>query len=271
MNDANALATQKTAAALVDAYISALAIIKDAYKELARAHDILEEAFGKQSYMDVTSKRQYSDPMKAYEELETDLKRRAWRRILAISQINKMLSIKRADEMHNQLEHGELPEITLDEVLSMLHSVSDNAADFVKEAAGEVFNVLRPAAHSRWGRGYKTNQKNGRYNLGEKVILSGYVEKWSYGGNWHINHYRQKDLIAIDRVFHALDGNLKGMDTSYQGPLCDAIGTTESGVGETNYFRFACFKNHNLHLWFKRMDLVQKLNAINGDPSALKG
>lgn len=265
------LTTQQTAASLVEAYIKALAIIKDAYKQLEEAHQILENTFGYQSYMDVTARHRYSEPMKAFEEVKQELKRSAWKRILSISQINKMLSIKRAKEMSEKLNNGELPDITLDEVLGMMNSVTENAADFVKEAATEVFEVLRPAAREYWGSQYKTNQKNGKYNLGEKVILTGYVEKWSYGGNWHINYYRQEHLIAVDRVFHALDGNLKGMDSSYQGPLCDAIGTTETGAGETEYFKFTCFKNHNLHLWFKRMDLVAKLNAINGDSTKLKG
>lgn len=271
MNEQNALATKKTAAALVEAYIKANRIIKDAYEHLEEARQILGEAFGEESYMAVTPKSRYTNPDKAYEEVMQELKRSAWRRILAISQVNKMLSIKRAEEMAERLDSGELPEITLDEVLSMLNSVMENAGDFVKEAAAEAFEVLRPAANDRWGSVYKTNQKNGKYDIGEKIILSGYVEKWLFGGNWHINHYRQKDLIAVDRVFHALDGNLAGMDVSYQGPLCDAIGSTQSGAGETDYFRFACFKNHNLHLWFKRMDLVAKLNAINADGAALKG
>ena len=271
MINEKALATKKTASALVEAYHKASILIKDAYKELTEAHDVLDEAFGEQSYMDVIPRRQHSDPMKALEEVEQELKRRAWRRILAISQINKMLSIKRAEEMSTRLESGELPDITLDEVLSMLNSVMENASDFVKETAAEVFDVLRPAANSRWGSVYKTNQKNGKYNLGEKIILSGYVERWSFGGNWHISYWRQKNLIAVDRVFHALDGNLSGMDTSYQGPLCDAIGTTKTGHGETDYFIFQCYKNNNLHLTFKRMDLVAKLNAINGDPGALRG
>jgi len=271
MIDDKSLATKQTAAALVEAYIKAMRIVKESYEQLTEAHHILENAFGNQSYMSVVETKYNDNPMYTYEKIERELRRSAWRRILAISQINKMLSIKRAEEMAERLERGDLPDITLDEVLSMMHSVVDNADDFVKEAAAEVFDVLRPARDDRYGNKYVTNQKNGKYDLGEKVILSGYVERWSYQGNWHINHYRQKNLIAVDRVFHALDGNLSGMDVSYQGPLCDAIGMTKTGQGETEYFRFACFKNNNLHLWFKRMDLVAKLNAINGDPSVLKG
>lgn len=53
-------------------------------------------------------------------------------------------------------------------------------------------------------------------------------------------------------------------------PLVDAIGTSGiKGVGETEYFKFKCYKNGNLHLEFKRSDLVDTLNQIAGDNSQL--
>ena|SRR5439155_23407886 len=44
--------------------------------------------------------------------------------------------------------------------------------------------------------------------------------------------------------------------------LIDAIEAAKDG--ETDYFRFKCFRNRNLHLEFKRLDLVAKLNAVAG-------
>jgi len=45
--------------------------------------------------------------------------------------------------------------------------------------------------------------------------------------------------------------------------LIDAIEAAKDGTGETEYLRFRCFRNRNLHLEFKRLDLVAKLNAIS--------
>lgn len=36
------------------------------------------------------------------------------------------------------------------------------------------------------------------------------------------------------------------------------------GVGETEMFAFRCFRNGNLHLRFKRLDLLKRLNEIAG-------
>ena len=77
-----------------------------------------------------------------------------------------------------------------------------------------------------------------------------------------MGHHREQNIRAIDNVFHALDGN--GTIKTHGGPLIDAIETAKDGTGETQYFKFRCFRNRNLHLEFKRLDVVAKLNAVAG-------
>jgi hypothetical protein len=43
-----------------------------------------------------------------------------------------------------------------------------------------------------------------------------------------------------------------------------ALNMAEDGTAEIEYFKFRCFANRNLHLEFKRLDLVAKLNAVAG-------
>ena len=60
-----------------------------------------------------------------------------------------------------------------------------------------------------------------------------------------------------------LDG--KGVIETYQGPLMEAIGKTAWGqLGQTDYFKFRSYRNRNLHLEFKRLDLLAKFNEIAG-------
>ena len=76
-------------------------------------------------------------------------------------------------------------------------------------------------------------------------------------------HHREQNIRGIDNVFHALDGN--GTVHTHRGPLVDAINQCgREGKGETQYFKFKCFTNRNLHLEFKRLDLVAKLNQVAG-------
>ncbi len=82
------------------------------------------------------------------------------------------------------------------------------------------------------------------------------------GCGFRVDHYRELHIRAIDNVFHALDCN--GTIKTHRGPLIDAIEAVKDGTGGTDYFRFRCFRNRNLHLEFKRLDLVAKLNAVAG-------
>ena len=59
-----------------------------------------------------------------------------------------------------------------------------------------------------------------------------------------------------------LDG--KALSAYRDGDLSKAIEAAEGGIGETEFFRFKCFGNGNLHIEFRRMDLVDQLNAIGG-------
>jgi len=132
----------------------------------------------------------------------------------------------------------------------------------IEESIRECYEFLRPRG-SRLG--YKTNQKS-EFELKEKLILSSSVTR-CYSDHYDVGTYREPHIRAIDNVFHALDG--KGLPKGYYGPLIEAIKKTPirgegAGIGETEYFRFKCFKNQNLHLEFKRLDLLAKFNSVAG-------
>ena len=145
------------------------------------------------------------------------------------------------------------PDIDEAQILAMLEGTLANTGAFIEEAVREVFEYLRPHRSH-----YKTNTE---FEIGKRVILSWAVEtKWD--GGFHVNSYREQILRAVDNVFHALDGN--GTIKTHRGPLIDAIEASRTGTGETDYFKFKCYRNHNLHLEFKRLDLVARLNAVAG-------
>jgi hypothetical protein len=90
------------------------------------------------------------------------------------------------------------------------------------------------------------------------------VEQKIFQDRWEVNSYNEKYLIALDKVFHLLDGKSMLSASSYRSPVVDAINTTPVNryYVETEYFRCKMYKNGNLHIEFLRTDLVQKFNAI---------
>lgn len=164
------------------------------------------------------------------------------------------MGIKEKDKLSKHLDDPEsLPEVTNEEVFQMLSDMQASASSMFEDAVREVFEFLR--IYGREDR-LKTNQKS-RFAIGKKVILHGVVRYWT--GRLSIEYgYKTRDKIAsVDRIFHVLDGSK--VDTGYISELVDAINTTEDGTGETQYFRFRACKNGNLHLEFKRPDLVHQL------------
>lgn len=190
----------------------------------------------------------------ASKAINAKLKKDAWAIIVERMELRRLLSIKRRTELDSQIEKGELPDLTDENVLALFETSAAKVNTYLEEAVHEVFDYLRPP-QSR----FKTNTE---FELGKRVILTWQVEKGWSRGKFRVNYHREKYITALDNVFHMIDG--KGPIKSYHGPLYNAITDSPNGTGNTDYFKFRCCINGNLHLEFLKPDLVAKLNAVAG-------
>ena len=254
------LVNKATVDQMVLTYKQATAEIDAAYAVLKEAERKLESVFGDGSFSTLT--REYYDHDRAAEEVKQKIKRSAWRGLVDLLEIRKLLSIKRANEIDKRLEDpANLPELELDAIYELFSTLVGSSGEFAREAVFEVYEFLRPRSQS-YAAHYKTNQKYARVEIGRKVIITRIVEPY-YSG-YRVYYQREQNLVALDKVFFMLDG--KGIPDGYRSPLVDAINTVGqvSNTGETHYFKFKLYRNSNLHLEFRRMDLVRKLNAVAG-------
>lgn len=201
-----------------------------------------------------------------YAHIKQEIKKHIWIRLVQLLDIRRFLSVRRSEDLSRQLTENEMPEITVQAIYETIETLRQNSPEFAREAVTEVFEILRPGA-KRAGMSLKTNKKHGRFTLGKKVILSGYLVQAYTTTRMRCNHHHSDELRAIDRVFHVLDG--REMTDGYLSPLMDTINTC-GWEGETDYFKFKCYQNRNLHLEFRRMDLVKRLNQLAGDRTALQ-
>jgi hypothetical protein len=190
------------------------------------------------------------------ESLE-ELRRQIWRQLVERLELRRFMSIRAWNTLDHQLREGkDVPEITHETVTAMGQQFQQQMGSMLEEAVQEVFEWLRPR-----GSDYKTNSE---FEIGPRVILSYVVERAWGGDGFRVCYHREPNLTALENVFSALDG--KGAVTKgHYSLLSTAIKESgKAGRGETEYFRFRCFKNRNLHLEFKRPDLLARLNQIAG-------
>jgi hypothetical protein len=244
----------------IETYTEAAHAMRQGFEQAAQARRALETLLrGEPDYSDY----RITDLMTR--ELN-DAKASAWRWLLARSGAQNILSEDRQAKFEKNLQSGNAPELTLQAALDMLSLFQNN--DLAREAIQEAFNALRPG---RWAyERYQTNKKSA-WKVASKIILTGVlrVTYWSRPPQFEVIYGSEARLNLIDRAFHLLDG--KAFDVNaYKSPLADAINTTPLNVGhgETEYFRFKCYRNGNLHLEIRRADLLRELNRIGGEGRA---
>jgi len=252
-----------TAEQMETVWREAVAKILDGYALLHEAEKALHGVFGK--FDQYSNLSPLPDSYRSYriekgdsleEKIVNQLRRSIWRTILNILEVQKHMSTQDKKKLDERLEKEDLPEITIQAIADIFASFMQNHEQMFAAMCQEAFQGLYP----RWQH-YQTNELH-RLGQNHKVILQGRVER-RYNGGFRPSAYREQEMIVVDRVFHGLDG--KAMPASYRSPLVDAINTTQSdGKGETEYFRFQCYHNRNLHMTFKRPDLLVRLLQVVG-------
>lgn len=267
MNGDKDIAIRASISEKVKAYNEAQEKIKQGYALLQDAQAQLKAAFSVASKYDsdfdvVPRERHYFNGIESIPAyIEGQTRRRAWKQLYYALDIDKIMSIKRVEETRKKLDDGELPEINMQNIYEVFETLVQNTNSFAEEMIHEIYDWLRPN-ESSYAASYKTNQKYAKFELGKKVILPYCVESAWTGGKFRVNYYREKYLIALDKVFHLMDGKSM-MDEGYRSPLVDKI-NDGAAQGETEYFRYKCYGNNNLHIEFKRPDLVKEFNRIAG-------
>jgi hypothetical protein len=244
---------------MVDAYSAAQAEVAQAFELLGAAKARLKAAFGE--YADTVLPHRCSDynlPETA-KEADREIRRQAWTSILSKCQIQNLLSTERNRELESQIKNDQTPELTKEALMAFIESFASRMPNLLNETISEAFEQLRPRRSH-----LKTNSE---YEVGKKVILFYIVEV----GYSFMSTYAEQRLRSIDNAFHLLDG--KG-PTKYPGDLVTTIRAAlnqKATKCETEYFSCEWYKNGNLHLTFKRIDLVRELNERAGASRLRKG
>ncbi len=245
---------------MVVAWKQSKADVEQAFALLVGAEQRMKAIFKPDSFLFDMSRQQseyrdYEHPEKVMKLLKKDV----WRALIDRMELRRVMSVKKAEELDRQIESGEgLPDIEVDQILGLMDGMAQQVGAFMDEAVKETFDYLRPHRSSA-----EFTNGNFQQELGRRAVKPCAVERKYNGTGFHVSHYHEKNIRALDNVFHLLDG--KGTVKTHRGPLMDAIEATgPDGRAETEYFKVRCYQNRNLHIEFKRADLLAKLNGIVG-------
>jgi len=258
MNDSNTLTKHQTVVEIVRVYEQAKADIESAFAVLAAAEKSLNDTFSMDHWSTLQVRGRYdgrginfSHP----EDAMYQLKRDVWARLVDRLELRRMMSNSRWEKLQKELEHGDMPEITVATVMNFGDTMMKALPEMAKEAVQEVFEFLRPRRSE-----YKTNSE---LEIGEKVIIEyGCSPAWS-DGKFEVHHYKSQKFTVMENVFQMLDGR-GSINRNHRSELETAIRETSNGRGQSTYFEFKCFKKGTLHLKFRRLDLLKKFNEIAG-------
>lgn len=182
-----------------------------------------------------------------------------WSYVVERTELERLMDKRAKDEFRQQLSDNPI-EFTVENAVATLEGFLAQSSEIFARGIAEAFSAL--------DRRFKTHDG---FKIGSRVIIDRAFDDcghWVYR-SWGANH--RDTLQDIERIFFVLEG--KTPPLQYAG-IVGAIDearkdrprlTASRYEVETDYFLARVFLNGNLHLWFKRRDLVARVNKTLAD------
>ncbi len=188
----------------------------------------------------------------AIRAITRSIDRSVWRDLMLKSGMISLMDAQARDEWHKNLEEGELPEISEENILATFEQLHHSKDEVFERGVINVFKGLS------WD--YKTNSP---CRFGKKIIINNLVthNRWGFSLNWG---WRRDQLTDLERMLFLLDG--KSIPDN-RGDICIRLmehirDNPAREVYEDEFFSIRYFRKGTAHLTFKRPELVEKMNDI---------
>lgn len=185
------------------------------------------------------------------------LDRKVWRHVIKATNLDQLMDKQEREAFQAALESDPPP------------ATAENIAATVERLIGDADMIFKRGIANAFAKLDRRFRSHDGFKIGARVVLN---RAFCDYGSW--NHYQRHDdtLVDVERTFHQLDG--KPQPERYGGIVGVIDGARrEASRGvklqafevEDAYFRVRVFGNGNAHLWFKRKDLVGRVNQLLAD------
>ena len=182
------------------------------------------------------------------------LDRGIWSHLIESTNLERLMDKTARDQFREQLREDP-PEATAENCFATLSQLVGDSDMIFKRGIATAFAKLDRRFRSHDG-----------FKIGTRVVLSYAMSD----GRWNYHSHPDETLRDIERTFLTLDGKPHPERSAGFLGMVDAA-MHKAGWGprayevEDDYFRLRVFMNGNAHLWFKRPDLVEKVNLLLAD------
>ena len=239
---------KETVSDIVMRYNRAIEAMEDLNAVSIECHKIFKEFDGYGFYMTFENHVNF-------EQSKKKATRAVWHEILNKTGIREAITEQRKKELDGTIDSDRMPAVTVENVYNILDQLYNRAPELLNEFVISCYNMFIPG---KWDK-LKTN-KDGE--IKKRGILKGIFDCF-YTFSVHFYGLGFERLKTLENTFSLLDG--KGIVTNKEQQLYnlinDKIKAGEKTL-ETEYFKLKWFTNDHLHVEFKRLDLLQQLNAI---------
>jgi hypothetical protein len=202
----------------------------------------------KEAFMTVGKPQSRDDYMKvAARIVDTE----AWSHIVAITDLERLMDKQAKGELYQSLL-GNPPEATVENIRATLQQFILDADTIFQRGIANCFSKLERRFRSHDG-----------FKIGSRVVLTGMYDGFGFRNS---SRDMESTLLDIERTFMVLDGKAVPPGWSgINGKLSESRYTGKGprqGEVEDEFFLVRVFKNGNCHVWFKRDDLLEKVNKL---------
>lgn len=186
-------------------------------------------------------------------ECQQQIDRAMWEHLILSTGIERLMDKQEREAFRQQLA-DDPPPATSDNILATFQRLAGDA--------GLIFQRGLAQAFSRLDRRFRSHDG---FKIGSRVVFSNAFSD----GHWNYYSKKDEDLRDVERVFAVLDGKQHPDRASGIVGTIDAARPRAWGAqafeADGEYFNVRVFKNGNVHCWFKRDDLVERVNRVLAD------
>lgn len=230
----------------------ALALFAESYDREQEACDAAALAAPSAARLSLSDGRRFKDRDAWLEMRRREVDVAIWNHLIQATNLERLMDRTARDAFRRQLQEDP-PPATADNCEATLRQLMGDADMIFKRGIATAFSQLDRRFRSHDG-----------FKVGSRIVLSYVLSTY---GAWV--GARDETLRDIERTFHTLDGKPHPERGAGVCGLIDEAKrrafTLQPFEVETEYFRVRGFRNGNVHLWFKRPDLVERVNQLLAD------